>query len=90
MPNLKRVVLDVLKPHHPNVLEMSAVIAAIGTDYEVFVDVAEVDEKTETVVVDIQGNQLNFDQIENAIRELGGTVHSIDKVFMSGDKATET
>ena len=90
MPNLKRIVLDVLKPHHPNVLELSAVIAALGADYEVFVDVAEVDEKTETVVVDIQGNQLNFDQIEKSIRELGGTVHSIDKVLMSGDAATDT
>lgn len=90
MPNLKRVVLDVLKPHHPNVLELSAVVAALGADYEVFVDVAEVDEKTETVVVDIQGNQLNFDQIEKSIRELGGTIHSIDKVLMWGDAATDT
>jgi hypothetical protein len=90
MPNLKRVVLDVLKPHHPNVLELSAVIAALGADYEVFVDVDEVDEKTETVVIDIQGNRLDFDQIEKSIRELGGSIHSIDKVLMSGDTASGT
>jgi hypothetical protein len=90
MPSLKRVVLDVLKPHRPSVLELATVIAALGADYEVFVDVTEVDEKTETVVVDIQGNHLDIEQIETAIRELGGTVHSVDRVWMHGDSATET
>lgn len=89
MPSLKRVVLDVLKPHRPNVLELSSVIAALGSDYEVFVDVAEVDEKTETVVIDIRGDHLDFDRIHESIRELGGTVHSIDKVLMRGDADTD-
>jgi hypothetical protein len=88
MPNLKRVVLDVLKPHRPNVLELSSVVAALGADYIVRIDVSEVDEKTETVVVDIQGNQLDFAQIEQSIRDVGGSVHSIDKVLMCGDAAT--
>lgn len=89
MPNLKRVVLDVLKPHRPNVLELSGVIAALGPDYRVVVDVTEVDEKTETVMVEIQGAELDFAKIEQAIRDLGGTIHSIDKVLMCGDDAAE-
>ena len=89
MPNLKRVVLDVLKPHRPNVLELSGVIAALGADYRVVVDVTEVDEKTETVMVEIQGDELDFAKIEQAIRDLGGTIHSIDKVLMCGDGAAE-
>jgi hypothetical protein len=89
MSKLKRVVLDVLKPHRPNVLELSGVIAALGPDYRVLVDVTEVDEKTETVMVDIQGDQLDFTQIEQSIRDLGGTIHSIDKVLMCGNGAAE-
>lgn len=85
MPELKRIVLDVLKPHQPNVLDLSTAIALLGGDYRVFIDVIEVDEKTETIAVDIEGDRLDFDAIERSIRELGGTVHSIDKVLMAGD-----
>jgi hypothetical protein len=88
MPELKRIVLDVLKPHQPNVLDLSRAIAAIGTDYRVSINVIEVDEKTETVAVEVEGERLDFDRIERSIRELGGTVHSIDRVLMAGDKTS--
>jgi hypothetical protein len=85
MPELKRIVLDVLKPHQPNVLELATAIAGLGADYRVSIDVIEVDEKTETVALEVEGERLDFDRIERSIRELGGTVHSIDKVLMAGD-----
>ena len=85
MPELKRIVLDVLKPHQPNVLDLSRAIAALGADYRVSINVIEVDEKTETVAIDVQGEQLDFDRIERSIRELGGAVHSIDLVLRAGD-----
>ncbi len=85
MPELKRIVLDVLKPHQPNVLDLSRAIAALGADYRVSINVIEVDEKTETVAIDVEGEQLDFDRIERSIRELGGAVHSIDLVLMAGD-----
>jgi hypothetical protein len=88
MPELKRIVLDVLKPHQPNVLDLAAAIAALGADYRVSIDVIEVDEKTETVAVEVDGERLDFGRIERSIRELGGTVHSIDKVLMAGDTAS--
>jgi hypothetical protein len=88
MPELKRIVLDVLKPHQPNVLELATVIAVLGPDYRVSIDVIEVDEKTETVAVEVAGERLDFGRIERSIRELGGTVHSIDKVLMAGDSTS--
>ena len=86
MANLKRIVLDVLKPHQPNVLSLSSAIAALGEDYQVLIEVLEVDEKTETVVIDVSGEHLDFEQIEHSIRALGASVHSIDKVLVQGER----
>jgi len=80
MATIKRVVLDVLKPHHPNSLEFSRMIADVGNDYRVHVMVIEVDEKTETLQVIVEGEAVDFDAIQVAITSLGGSLHSIDEV----------
>jgi hypothetical protein len=85
MPKLKKIVLDVLKPHLPNALDFTRGIAALGTDYRVSLDVVEVDEKTETTVIVVEGEDLDFSAIEQVVNEMGGSIHSIDKVNMDGD-----
>ena len=35
MSLVKRIVLDVLKPHHPSAIEFSQAIAEVGDDYRV-------------------------------------------------------
>jgi hypothetical protein len=80
MASIKRVVLDVLKPHHPNALEFSRIIADVGSDYQIHVMVIEVDEKTETLQVIVEGEAVDFDALQIAITNLGGSVHSIDEV----------
>lgn len=77
---IKRLILDVLKPHNPNSLEFAKVLAEQGTDYHVTITVTEVDEKTETIVVEIDGNDIQFDLLSDAIIDLGGSLHSIDEV----------
>lgn len=80
MAILKSIVLDVLKPHHPNGLEFAAAIADSLSDAEVTLDVVEVDEKTETVTIAITGSDLAYAQICEAIGRMSGSVHSIDQV----------
>ena len=77
---VKRIVLDVLKPHQPNGLEFAKAIAAHGSDYRVTFTVQEVDEKTETVQIVIEGADVEFDVIAETIASLGGSLHSIDEV----------
>ncbi len=84
MPFVKRLVLDVLKPHLPNALEFSLAIASIAEDYCVDIQVQEVDEKTETLLVSIEGENLNFEQIIDCITENGASLHSIDEVSVTG------
>ena len=84
MSNVQRLVLDVLKPHQPNALEFARAIAALGESYQVDIRVVEVDEQTETLVVAIEGNELDFDRISEAISEIGASLHSIDEVSVIG------
>jgi len=85
MTQIREIELDVLKPHLPNVLEFSEAIANLGPDFEVFVDVVQMDEKTETLVVMIKGRSLDYPRIEETIRNLGGSIHSIDKCHVVGE-----
>ncbi len=80
MVSIKRIVLDVLKPHQPNALEFSRVIAAAGTDYRVRLTVIERDENTETLQIEVSGNEIDLESVQSAISEMGGSLHSIDEV----------
>ena len=70
MPNLRKIELDVLKPHLPNVLELATAIAALEASYRVDLDVVEMDEKTETLTLVIEGEDLDYPRIEDAIRSM--------------------
>ncbi len=80
MVNVKKIVLDVLKPHQPNALEFSQAIAKTGIDYRVHLIVLEMDESTETIQIEISGNAIDFETIQAAITAMGGSLHSIDEV----------
>jgi hypothetical protein len=90
MSQVKQIVLDVLKPHSPNVLELARTLADAGQDYDVCIDVTGVDEKTETVLIEITGNHIDYETIDKAITSLGGSVHSIDRVEVQGDSGSGT
>ncbi|MDX2424906.1 MAG: DUF211 domain-containing protein [Cycloclasticus sp.] len=85
MALLKKIVLDVLKPHQPNVLELSQALADAGDDYRVRLTVIEVDEKTETVQIELEGNAIDFETIKSVINGMGGSLHSIDEVDVASE-----
>jgi hypothetical protein len=89
MVQVKHLVLDVLKPHEPNALEFARTIAACGPDYRVQLMVVEVDEKTETLQVSIEGEDVDLAQVQAVINELGGSLHSIDEVEVQGAPEAE-
>jgi len=85
MVSVKKVVLDVLKPHQPNALEFSRAIAAVGDDYHVTLTVLEVDESTETLQVVVAGDAIDFEAVQNTINDMGGSIHSIDEVEVQSE-----
>ena len=84
MTKTRRIVLDVLKAHQPNALDFSSALANLGTDYRVKLKVTEVDKKTESTIVTIEGADIHFDKIKETIEKMGAAVHSIDEVEVYG------
>ena len=80
MPTIRKLVLDVLKPHEPNALEFAVNLAAAGIDMRIKHTVVEVDEKTESTILVIEGNDLAYEDINEAIKKMGASIHSIDEV----------
>ena len=74
-----RLVLDVLKPHHPSVLEFGRLLAEQG-EHRVKLTVLEMDDQTETLQAVIEGPAIDFDRIQSAITGFGASLHSIDEV----------
>ena len=91
MAKVKKLVLDILKPHQPNALEFASALAEQASEIQVTVSVVEVDEKTESVVAEIEGDDIDFERLTAHIKELGASVHSIDEVqVVSSDKSEQT
>ncbi len=89
MVAVKRVVLDVLKPHHPNALEFARAIAEQGPGYRVSLTVVEMDDKTETLVLEVTAEAIDFELLHAAITAMGASLHSIDEVEVVSDAAVE-
>ncbi|MFH1424209.1 MAG: DUF211 domain-containing protein [archaeon] len=77
---LRILVLDILKPHKPDLVDFSKLICKNPTVEIVNMSVDEIDEKTESVKMVLEGKDINFGAIKGLIEEHGGVIHSIDKV----------
>ena len=87
MTQVKRLMLDILKPHKPNALDFASSLAGLSEDLEVTLTVTEVDERTESVQILLLGSDINFQRVSERIKELGASVHSIDEVCVVGSTA---
>lgn len=88
MTDIKKLVLDVLKPHNPSIVEMSRRLAALHGVLGVNCTVDEVDQETESLKITLEGNNIDYEKVEAAVREMGGVIHSVDSVS-SGKKLVE-
>jgi hypothetical protein len=89
MVRIRRLVLDVLKPHHPDVVEFGCLLAQRNS-LRVRVNVLEVDERTETLRVEVAGRDIDFAGLREAIEGFGASLHSIDEIAVEGaDDATD-
>jgi hypothetical protein len=80
MSNLRRLVLDVLKPMDPSIEELARMLADIEGVDGVNISIYEIDRRVENAKVTIEGQNLRYGEIVRIIGENGGSVHSIDEV----------
>ncbi len=77
---IRRIVLDVLKPHKPNVVEVSEALSHLEGVEGVNIIINEIDQKVENAKVIVAGTSISFEEIKKKLEELGATIHSIDEV----------
>ena len=93
---MRRLVLDVLKPYEPELnvladtlLERSASDKkAVGIIEAVNITVYEMDRLTQKVKIIMEGNQLNYEEIQDVLISMNCVVHSLDQV-VAGDRIVE-
>jgi uncharacterized protein len=85
---IKRLVLDVLKPHHPSIIELAKKLSIVDGVSGVNCSLQEVDQETENIKITIEGINVNCDLVEEVISESGAVIHSVDSVS-AGKKLVE-
>jgi hypothetical protein len=88
MAPVRRLVVDVLKPHDPPLLEFARRISEVETVEGVSASLIELDNEVQNVKLTFEGDALSFESIETAVERLGGTVHSVDEV-VCGERVVE-
>lgn len=77
---IRRIVLDVLKPHKPSVVEVSEALSHLNGVEGVNIIINEIDQQVENAKVIVVGISISFDDIRKKLEEFGATIHSIDEV----------
>lgn len=82
-PKIKHLVLDILKPHFPSIVELSKAIAAHvnGID-KVISEIVEMDQDTESIKMQVFGHHVNLEQLIHILKNYGASLHSIDEVIV--------
>jgi hypothetical protein len=79
MGALRRLVLDTLKPHEPNIIEVAQRISKLSGVDSVNVSIYEIDRKVENAKITIEGQDIQFLEVRDLIQDMGASIHSIDE-----------
>jgi len=77
---IRRIVLDTLKPMEPTIIEMAKKLSVIDGVSAVNISLVEIDLKVENAKITIEGEDINFEDVESLIHDMGASIHSIDEV----------
>lgn len=80
MAGIKRLVLDVLKPHYPLTLDYATALSELKGISGVNLSLYEVDQQTENIKITIEGDELDYEKIKEVIEDMGAVIHSIDEI----------
>ncbi|MGB9709235.1 MAG: DUF211 domain-containing protein [Infirmifilum sp.] len=81
---ITRLLIDALKPRDVSVVEIARTLINLDSVARVEVNVAEVDVKTETLKISLEGSHLDIREIEAALEKYATVIRSID--FVAAEK----
>jgi hypothetical protein len=80
-PKIIHIVLDVLKPHQPPLPDFASFVGELDGVGRVDVTVVEMDEKTESLRIIIDGN-VDYENLRAHMAKQGAVIHSVDQVVV--------
>jgi len=80
LTTIKRIILDVLKPHAPSIIEVAERLAGLEGITGVNISLEEVDAETDSIKITIEGSNINYNNVKKEISDCGAVIHSIDGV----------
>lgn len=81
-PEIKELVLDVLKPHTPSLPEFAYFLCELECVTIVDVSLVEMDERTESLKIVFKGDNLNVEELKEHMGKQGAVIHSVDQVIV--------
>lgn len=81
-PEIKELVLDVLKPHEPSLPDFAYFLCDLKGVSTVDVSLVEMDERTESLKVVLSGDNINFEELKEHMGRQGAVIHSVDQVIV--------
>jgi len=80
MGKVRRLVLDVLKPLEPTIIDLAQRLSELPGVEAVNISIYEIDRRVENAKITIEGADILYDRVADIIQQNGGSVHSIDEV----------
>lgn len=80
MGKVRRLVLDVLKPLDPTIIQLAQLLSELLGVEAVNISIYEIDRKVENAKITIEGSDILYESVVETIQQNGGSVHSIDEV----------
>ena len=87
-PPIRRLVVDILKPHQPEITEFAEAVADADGVEGANATLIETDREVQNIKITVEGDNIDEDKVFEAIEGLGGSVHSIDEVIC-GERIVE-
>jgi len=89
MAELRKVVLDVLKPHSPDIVSLAKELSSVEGIDGVNISVYEMDKEVENVKITIIGEFNDLDAVRGVVSNSGATIHSIDEAIAGKREVVE-
>ncbi len=84
-----RLVLDIVKPHNPTIIELAEALSELPGVTKVDIDVQDYDTNIERLKVVLEGEDLDYEEVSRVVRYYGGNIASLDGVTSLGVEEEE-
>jgi len=82
-----RLVLDIVKPHNPTIIELAEALNELPGVFKVEIDVQDYDTNIERLKVILEGEDLDYEEISRVVKYYGGNIASLDGVTSTSEES---